>query len=153
MSADGIARVVGNVQPLVPVAGPGVRQLDPADEMSCTWARGRPEPEGAVDVNPGIDGVCRLDDRCHVVARAGVHVAGRGADNRRRRLVLSEHFPQCVGIHRAACEGRYLDDRALAQPEETNRAIDRRVALGGHHDPDPRCAVQALATHIPALLM
>src|SRR3712207_6943190 len=46
------ARVIGNVQPLVGVGGPGVGVFYPFCEMPQGWAGGRPEFECPVHMDP-----------------------------------------------------------------------------------------------------
>src|SRR5947209_19262971 len=52
MASDGQAAVVRDIEPLVRVGGPGIRQLDAVDEMLAIGARRRPQSERAVDVQP-----------------------------------------------------------------------------------------------------
>ena len=56
MGADREPGVVRHVEPLVPVARPRVGQLDAVDEVAGCRAGGRPQPERAVDVDPGAVG-------------------------------------------------------------------------------------------------
>jgi hypothetical protein len=66
----------------VRVGDPRVRALGTPDEVAERRARRRPEPECAVDVEPGTVGLCRVRDRLEVVEGAGVHLAGLRADDR-----------------------------------------------------------------------
>ncbi len=69
---EGVAAVIGDVEPLVAVGGPGVGLLDPAEEMAVTIGGVEPETEGAVDVDPGVELVCERDEAGVVVKRADV---------------------------------------------------------------------------------
>ena len=53
MGAEGVAAVVGHVEPLVAVGRPRVGHLDAVGEVAGRRARRRPQPERAVDVHPG----------------------------------------------------------------------------------------------------
>ena len=45
--------IVRHVQPLVRIGGPGVGPVDPSRELRHFWRGRGPEPEGAVDMDPG----------------------------------------------------------------------------------------------------
>ncbi len=122
----------------------------PVDERGRPRARRRPQPEGAVDVDPCSDRARRRDDRGQVVAGARVDVAGLRADDRRLALTARERRGQGVRVHRAVRQRRHLDDRALAQTEEAHGAIDRPVPLRADDDPHLRRAVQAVPADVPA---
>ena len=58
---------------------------DAGDEMPEARRSGRPEPEGAVDVQPGAGALDRVRDLLERVERAGVDVSRLRADDRRAR--------------------------------------------------------------------
>jgi hypothetical protein len=68
----------------VRVGDPRLRALGAADEVAELRARHGPEPERSVDVQPGAVRFGRAGDCVEVVEGAGVHLAGLGADDRRR---------------------------------------------------------------------
>ena len=49
-----VAAVVGNVEPLVPVGGPGVGLVRSGEVVAKVGAGCGPEAEGSVDVDPGV---------------------------------------------------------------------------------------------------
>ena len=65
------------------------------DEVSEGGLGGGPEPERAVDVHPGVVARARVGDRrLEVVERAGVDLAGLGADDRRVAVAASASAEQ-----------------------------------------------------------
>jgi hypothetical protein len=75
--------VVWDVEPLVRVGGPRVGEADSLDEMAARRARGCPQPERSVDVEPRVGGADDLDDLRKRVERARVHLSGlRAHDDR-----------------------------------------------------------------------
>jgi hypothetical protein len=78
VSAEDEARVVGDVQPLVGVGGPGVGLLYPFDEVPQGRASGRPHPERPVHVHPGAGLPRNGADGAKGVYGTGVHVARLG---------------------------------------------------------------------------
>ena len=78
---EGQATVVGDVEPLVGVRGPGVRALEAAGQMPPGGRGQRPEAEGAVDVDPGTGGLQPRTDLVGRVEGTGVHVACLDTDD------------------------------------------------------------------------
>ena len=123
--------IVGHVEPLVGVGGPGVGELDAGDRCTQLGLGGSPEAERAVDVEPAA---VLADARSAIAAQriegAGVHVAGLGADDRRDRSDAAAIVAQRVGPHPALLVGRRRDvTRLAAEAEHPQRGVDRRRAL------------------------
>ena len=153
MRAERIAGVVRDVEPLVAVARPRVGQLDAAHELGRARARRGPEPERAVDVEPRPGAVGR-GGRCgEVVTRAGVHVAGLRADDRRAGLSAPRRHRQRLGVHRPVGESGNDRHRAFAEAEQAHGPVDRRVALRADDDAHRRRAVEAVAPDVPTVLV
>jgi hypothetical protein len=74
-------------------------------------------------------GVREVARRGEVVARAGVHVAGLEADDRRNVAARLERPPEGLDVDRPVRAGRHGLDRARPDAEQAERAIDRRVPL------------------------
>src|SRR5436189_5540038 len=81
----GDAAVVGHVEPLVTVGGPGVGTFKTLEQAATAWARGGPKPKGAVDVAPRVMRAADIDDVGDRVEGTGVHVTGLSAHDRRAR--------------------------------------------------------------------
>src|SRR2546427_11722015 len=95
---EGETAVIGNVQPLVRVGGPGVRGADALEQVAEARARRGPEAECAVDVHPGVAVRARqAGDLAKRIERAGVHVAGLRTDDGGRALRRPEGPPQRPG--------------------------------------------------------
>ena len=149
IGAEGDARVIGHIQPLVGVRRPRVRALDAGDEVAEPRRSGGPQAESAVDVQPGVSSLDGVRDRGHVVAGASVdvpdlraHDRRPGAGRERGREQLDPHAPLPVG--------RNGLDLCAADPEVAERAVDRHVALLADDDPDPRRALEPVPREIPA---
>ena len=54
VSDDGEPAVVGDLQPLVSIGGPGVRVLQSPGQPGHLRDNARPETESAIDVQPGV---------------------------------------------------------------------------------------------------
>ena len=132
------------------VAGPGVGQRRPVDEVRPRRARRGPQAERAVDVHPGAVVPGERDRRAQVVAGPGVDVAGLQADDRRPRRTGGEHPAQVGDVDRAVRVRRHLLDGGRAQAQQPQRAVDRRVPLGPGHDPHLRRADQPVPLDVPA---
>ena len=141
--------VVRNVEPLVGIRGPRIRPFDAVDELAIPRARGRPEPEGAVDVDPGFGGLASVRDRCKRIDRAGVDVARLGADDRGRLRCL-ERLLQRFGAHPALTVHWDELETGGSEPEQPERTIDRDVSLGAGEDADPRGADESVTSDIPS---
>lgn len=125
MGTEGVAAVVGNVEPLVAVGRPGVGRRDPGDEVAGPRVGGRPQTEDPVHVHPGAGIVGGGGGRRQVVEGAGVHVARQEADDGRPSAPLAEHPPQIghvdgsltVGGHRLQGAGAQAQLKAIrSQP-------------------------------------
>ena len=92
----------------------------PVDERRGPRARGRPEPERAVDVEPGPVLAGRGGDRAQVVAGSGVHVARLRADDGRPSGPAASVAAERLGIH--------LPVRRAPAPPRSSR---RRARAGG----------------------
>ena len=67
--------------------------------MPIAWARGGPEPEGAVDVHPGAALVGERDELGEWVEGAGVELSGLEDDDRRGVAIRVERLAQRVDAH------------------------------------------------------
>src|SRR4051812_84117 len=105
--------VIGHIEPLVRVDGPGVRSLDSGREVAGGGCGGGPQPERPVDVQPGAMLRADVGDRSERVERAGGHVAGLRAHDR-RFVVGGQRFCERIGIHAALVVGPYPDRRLRA---------------------------------------
>ena len=139
--------VVGHVEPLVGVERPGVGQLDAGGQVRAAGRGGGPEPERAVDVEPGAVLAADGGDLRERVEGARVHVAGLGADD---RGPVAERVAQRGGVHPALVVGRQADRRVAPEPDDAQRVEDRRVRLlvrdhahGGRADQPARLDVPA----------
>ena len=86
-------RVVGDVEPLVAVGGPGVGPTGAADEGGERRARGGPQPEGAVDVEPAAPLADQGADLLQRIEGPRVHVPRLGGDDQRAGAA-GEHLAQ-----------------------------------------------------------
>ncbi len=136
----------------MPVGRPRVRRRDAGDEVAALLARGHPQPEGAVDMEPGVRLADDLDDLHEGIVGARVHLARLCADDR-RSFDLGERGTQPVGPHPAMRVRRDDDELRAADPEEPERTVDGDVPKGADDDRDrgepasppsrtshPRCA-------------
>ena len=141
--------VVGHVEPLVRIGGPRVRALGAGHEPAQARRRRRPQPERAVDVQPGAARGAGVRDRPERVERAGVDLARLRADDRRARSLV-ERRGQRTGVHPALVVGR--DPRARPAPSPSRRSelkiVDVRLLTDEHVD--GRRADQAALLHVPA---
>ena len=127
---DRDAAVVRDVERLVRVGRPGVGALEPVDEVAQPGRRRGPEPERAVDVDPGAVLVGHRDRRPQRVERrrsAGCPPAGRRWSGRRTRVSavgqrVDDDAALVVGGHR----GRRARARGSAAPGRWCRAARRR---------------------------
>lgn len=77
--------VVRNVEPLVCVGGPRLRELDAIGQIGALRGRRRPKTERAIDMDPCVLRAGRLADRSCRVDGARIDVAGLDADDARAR--------------------------------------------------------------------
>ena len=131
------------------IGRPRIRPFDAVDELAIPRARGRPEPEGAVDVDPGFRGLACVRDRCERVDRAGVDVARLGAHDRGTRRCL-ERLLERFGAHPALTVHRDELETGGAEPEQPQRTVDRDVSLGAGEDANPRRAYEPVTGDVPS---
>ena len=131
------------------VARPRVRALDPGDKVTQGGRGRRPQPEGAVDVQPDAARAAGLGDLRQRVEGAGIDVPGLGADDRRavapverRGERIGAHAPLAVGLdprHPLGAEAQHLQNRE-----------DRDMRLVPHDHRDLGRAEQAAGLDVPA---
>ena len=92
-----IPGVVGHVQPLVPVGGPGVGPRVTRDECASVRACRGPSPNAPSTCTQASVLVDRVRDRPEVVERASVDVARLRAHDRRNALV--DRGGETLGLH------------------------------------------------------
>ena len=93
--------VVGHVQPLVGIGAPRVGAIDALGEVPQSRAGSGPQPEGPVDVQPGVRmSADDRDDPLDRVERSGVHLADLGAHDR-RLVAAMERLGEGQRIHAA----------------------------------------------------
>ena len=143
--AEGDAAVVGDVQPLVRVGRPRVRPLGASRQVAQRRARGGPEPERAVHVQPRPGGLRGVGDRREVVAGAGVDLADLRADDRRPVVELER-----VDRHPPLVVGR--DHLGRAHSEQPQGPVDGDVTPRANDDAHRRRAVQPVVGDVPAAL-
>ena len=119
--------------------------------MAEARARGGPEAEGAVDVEPGACVVRTRRRSRQRVEGAGVDVAGLRADD--RRPVAAPRAPRRAASARMRpCSSAANElERGGAEPEQAQRAVDRHVALVAQRGRGSRGApCEAVALDVPA---
>ncbi len=144
-------RVVRHVQPLVGVGRPGVGGIHAADPVAQRGHGRGPDPERAVDVDPGAALVRDRDQPVERIEGPGIHVAGLAADDD-RAIDRRERFAQRLGTHPALIvRGDPPDALALTpQAQHLERGVDRDMGpLVGDHGHRGR-ALQALPLDVPA---
>jgi hypothetical protein len=133
----------------VGVHRPGVRTLDTAHERTRRWRRCGPQPEGAVDVQPGAVRGTRLRDGFERVERASCDVAGLGTDDR-RPAPPGQGGGELDGVHAALVVGADPDGGVRAQAELPQCCEDGGVCLLAAHDVHAGAAGQSMALDVPA---
>ncbi len=136
----------------MPVADPRVGELYTRHQVGLSRARSRPQPECTVDVKPGATVTRHLCDRSQIVEGAGIHVSRLGADDRGAGGQSRHRVDQSIGVHGPVFVGRHLNDRLLAEPEQTQAAVDRGVTLRPGHHRHLGCALEPVSADIPALV-
>ena len=134
------------------IRGPRVGGGVTRDEVRQPGARRGPEPERAVDVDPGAVRVGDGDDRLEVVERSRVHLAGLRADDQRLPGV-GEHAVQELGAHPPLVVHRHDELLGPSDPEQPKRAGQRHVALLPDDDPKRRRAGETLLAEVVADLL
>src|SRR5215471_919215 len=134
MSTERDPGVVRCVEPLVTVGRPRVRPLDAVHQMPQLLGSRGPEAESPVDVEPGtcpFYGVC---DGVEIVAGTGVHLPDLPAHDGGRSVELGQlrHDQPSLVV------GRDDGQRGRADSEQSERPVDRDVALLADDDADWR---------------
>ena len=111
--------VVGNVQPFVPVGRPRVRPLGAVDQVREARARRRPQPKAPSTCSQAPAASAASAIAWKSVERAGVHLAGLRADD--RRAVVRRRAPRGARPGASALVvGRDPLDRARAEADEAS---------------------------------
>ncbi len=144
--------VVRDVEPLVRVGGPRIGERDALDEVPALRAHRGPQPERAVDVEPGV----RLahdrrrsagrdrTSRCSPRPPARRRSSGRSSSASAARSPSGSHSTLVVGVHDHELGG--------ADPQQPQRAVDRHVAESPDDDADRRRPCEPALADIPASL-
>ena len=136
------------------IGGPRVGIRETWDEVPQLRRGRRPQPECAVDVNPGPRIRCAVLMRnagrfADVIESPGMHVAGLQADDRRAAPGV-ELRGERSDVDPALVVGRHR--RRLTQAEVAQCDVDGAVPLCTDDHPNRRAAVQALRVDVPAHL-
>lgn len=133
--------VVGHVEPLVPVAGPRVRELHPVHQMPGGRVRGRPQPERTVHMHPGAVAVRDIAACPQIVAGAGVDVTCLQAHHRRTSRAVAQRRFQRGHPHRR-CAREPVPLHVPARPGEQvvagRRQTSRVARLAAGDEPGRR---------------
>ena len=149
---EGEPRVVGHVEPLVGVGRPRIRLAVPAHVRPERGHAGRPDAEGAIDMDPCLALVGdprrspRADRRrrCSRCRPGRTRSSGRRSPARTSRRASGRIRPwSSAAIRRTRSPSRPM-------PEHLERRVDRDVGPAVGHDGDRRRALQAEAFDIPA---
>jgi hypothetical protein len=146
---DGEAAVVRHVEPLVPVTGPRVSQLDPFDQVGGPGRGGGPEPERPVDVHPRAVASRHLRRLGQRVARAGVDVPSLQAHDRRPGGPPAQDARQVGHVEGAVVVRRHLLDGRGPEAQQPQGPVDGCVALPTGDHPHRGRPAQAIATDVP----
>ena len=141
--------VVGDVEPLVRVRRPGVRLLRARREVSELRGGAGPEPERAVDVQPGPCVRTERGDLLERVEGTGVHLACLGTDDGRTARA-AKCLVQRGNLHAALPVDLEADRASVPEPEQPERPVDRDVALSAGEDRDGRRPGETVRLHVPA---
>ena len=98
-------------------------------------------------MKPGACALARVGDRRERVERAGVHLSGLGADDRRAAAVL-ERSRERVRAQSSLLVR--LDRGRRPEPEQPQRADDGHVSLLADEHPHGRRTREPIAVHVPA---
>ncbi len=149
MSDEREPAVVRDVEPLVRVGRPRVGLAHPLDEMAELGRRGGPQPERAVDVEPGARRPRECRDLGHRIHGARVHLADLRADHR-RAVTAGKRRLHRIRAHSTLVIHRHRHGRRGTEPEKAQRAIHRHMALPADEHADGRRTAQPIALDIPA---
>ena len=111
---EGVAGIVGDVEPFVAVGGPGVGGFDAAQEMAEARGGGGPEAEGAVDVDPGAVAVGDRRSTRRRVVGADVEVAGLEEDD--GGAAVEARLPRACGVRRPRLSAGMTSTEARPMP-------------------------------------
>ena len=142
---EGQAAVIGNVQPLMGVGGPGIRVVDAGGEVGVVGAGCGPQPESSVHVYPGAGGASAGADFGSWIEGAGVDVAGLHAQDAGR-----VQLRKLVAAHAALAIHRHADHALTTEAEHAQRLDQRGMRFLSDHHLDFRGAEQAAGFHIPS---
>ena len=108
-----------------------------------------PQPEGAIDMDPGTVLMCKINSISDWVEGSAVNVSCLQADDQRVVASLSQGVGESVKSDPTLIIGRNHDALCLAQAET---AAPRRRSRGvpRQRSRSPRCALQPIALDIPA---
>ncbi len=148
---EGVAGVVGDVEPFVTVDDPGVGGFDAFEEMAEARACGCPEAEGSVDVNPGVALFCERDERGEVVEGAEVEVAGLEDDDGGGCGFGFEGLFERLFGEAAVGVGGECGDVFFAEAEEANGAVNGAVFFGAGEDADGGGAGETVLLDVPVV--
>ena len=82
LAHKGHAGIVRNIQPLVTIGSPGVGFEETAQQMGSLRGSGRPQAEGAIDVDPGSRFPSTGTDLRGGIEGSRIHVARLNTDDR-----------------------------------------------------------------------
>ena len=147
MAADRDTAVVWNVEPLVRVGRPRVGQFEtrqPRRPCRC-----RPQPDRAIDMQPGAVCMGDLGELAGRVERAGVDVAGLAAHDGRAVGTAGEDSLEVGRDHRPVGVDRDLRHRSCSDPEESGAPWHRHVHLVADDQANRRRTGQAVELDVP----
>ncbi|MPM21235.1 hypothetical protein SDC9_67679 [bioreactor metagenome] len=142
-------RVVGNVQPLVGVRGPGIGEFNAVRMSSEGRQHPSPEAESPVHVNPCTLRPGGRDDPGAGIEGTGVHVAGLKAENHRAGG-RSQGVLRFVRDHPALPVGGDGHHVSRAEPEHSQGDQERRMGLLAGDDGHPGSSLEAVLLHVMA---
>ena len=141
------SRIVRDVEPLVPVRRPRIAAVDAARVMTQGRARGCPQAERAVDVQPRPMTTCDVRDLVDRIEGARVHVAGLRADDR-RAVAARERRRERVALHPALIVSGNPLDLPRSDPQQAQRSDDRHVHFVTDDHAEMWCALQSIGLHV-----
>ncbi len=130
------------------VEGPGIGPLDAGRQRTQVGDDPGPDPERAVDVEPGPGGADDVGDGIERIERPGVHLSGLRHHDR-RPVDAFERGGQCLGDDPAPVVGLDQAEGSGPEPEKTQCPVDGRVASVPGDDGDGGCPEQPLCGDVP----
>src|SRR5690348_1848958 len=152
MSDECITAVVGDVEQLMPVGGPGIGSADALRQVAIARARGGPESERAVHMNPSAVTMGDGNNRFERIERADVHVAGLRENERRLLRRGGKRFFESVRQEAASLIDRQIADLLETVAQQADRALESAVTLAARKNADRRRAEHAALFDIPTEL-